>query len=53
MKLDNSSMEKLIYLIVMTLKKEFFLSSSPLEIYAITLGNLNTLAQYVAQTAAV
>jgi len=30
MKLDAASMEKLIFLIVMTLKKEFFLASSPL-----------------------
>jgi hypothetical protein len=30
MKLDSASMEKLLFLIVMTLKKEFFLTSSPL-----------------------
>lgn len=50
MKLDNASMEKLLFLIIMTLKKEFFLSSSPLELYAITKGNLKTLQDYVANT---
>ncbi len=44
-------MEKLIFLIVMTVKKEFFLTSSPLEIYSITLGNLQTLYQYVKEVA--
>lgn len=34
----------------MTIKKEFFLTSSPVEIYSITLGNLQTLQQYVKQT---
>ena len=34
----------------MTIKKEFFLSSSPVEIYSITLGNLQTLQHYVKET---
>jgi hypothetical protein len=34
----------------MTVKKEFYLTSSPLEIYSITLGNLQTLCQYVKQS---
>jgi hypothetical protein len=34
----------------MTVKKEFFLTSSPLEIYSMTLGNLETLSRYVSQT---
>jgi hypothetical protein len=52
MKLDNASMEKLLFLIIMTLKKEFFLCSSPLELYAVTKGNLNTLSLNVEGTAA-
>lgn len=52
MKLDASSMDKLIYLILMTVKKEAFLLSSPLELYALTLGNLLTLSTYVDGTSA-
>lgn len=43
MKLDSSSMEKLLYLIIMTVKKEVFLTSSPLELFALTVGNLRML----------
>lgn len=52
MKLDASSMEKLIYLILMTVKKETFMLSSPLELFALTLGNLLTLSTYVDGTPA-
>ncbi len=52
MKLDSTSMEKLLFLIIMTLKKEFFLSSSPLELYSVTKGNLHTLSLNVEGTAA-
>ncbi len=50
MKLDNSSMEKLLYLIIMTLKKETFLTSSPLELYSLTIGNLKILQLYTQGT---
>ena len=50
MKLDQSSMEKLLYLILMMVKKELFLASSPLEIYTLTLGNMRTLQQYAKGT---
>ena len=43
MKLDQASMEKLLYLILMTVKKELFLMSSPLELYSLTQGNLRLL----------
>ena len=36
-------MEKLLYLILMTVKKEIFMTSSPLELYPLTLGNLRIL----------
>lgn len=52
MKLDQSSMEKLLYLILMTVKKELFLTSSPCELYALTLGNLRLLQQYARGTPA-
>lgn len=52
MKLDNASMEKLLFLIIMTLKKEFFLLSSPLELYSVTKGNLTTLSINVQKTTA-
>lgn len=50
MKLDNSSMEKLLLLIIMTLKKEIFLTSSPLELFSLTLGNMRILQQYAKST---
>ncbi len=50
MKLDNSSMEKLLFLIIMTLKKEVFLTSSPLELFSLTLGNMRILQQYAKST---
>jgi hypothetical protein len=50
MKLDNSSMEKLLLLIIMTLKKEVFLTSSPLELFSLTLGNMRILQQYAKST---
>lgn len=43
MKLDAASMEKLLFLIIMTVKKEVFMTSSPLELYSLTLGNLQIL----------
>jgi len=52
MKLDESSMDKLIYLIIMTVKKEIFMLSSPLELYSLTLDNLIILLQYVRKTQA-
>jgi len=50
MKLDSTSMDKLIFLIIMTVKKEFYLTSSPLELYSLTLGNLQTLASHTVGT---
>ena len=52
MKLDSASMEKLLYLIIMTLKKEVFLTSSPLELYSLTLGNLRMLQLHTKGTPA-
>ena len=52
MKLDHSSMEKLLYLIIMTVKKEIFLLSSPLEIFSLTSGNLQILLDYTKNTEA-
>ena len=50
MKLDQASMEKLLYLILMTVKKELFLTSSPLELYSLTQGNLRLLQEYAKGT---
>jgi hypothetical protein len=50
MKLDAASMDKLLYLILMTVKKELFLTSSPLELFPLTLGNLQTLQHYARGT---
>lgn len=50
MKLDASSMEKLLYLIIMTVKKEIFLTSSPLELYSLTVGNLKMLQHHCKGT---
>ena len=47
MKLDQSSMEKLLILMIMSVKKETFLLSSPLELYSLTIGNLEVLKKYV------
>ena len=43
MKLDKGSMEKLFYLVLMTFKKQLFLSSSPLELYSLTKTHLEDL----------
>ena len=47
MKLDQNSMEKLLILMIMSVKKETFCLSSPLELYSLTIGNLEVLKKYV------
>ena len=47
MKLDQNSMEKLLILMFMSIKKEIFSLSSPLELYSLTIGNLEVLKNYV------
>ena len=47
MKLDQTSMDKMFYLMLLSVKKEVFLVSSPLELYTITLSHLLSIAKYL------
>lgn len=47
MKLDQNSMDKLFFLMLMSVKKEIFLLSSPLELYSLTVCHLMNIAKYL------
>lgn len=47
MKLDQASMDKMFYLMLLSVKKEIFLTSSPVELYSLTLGHLANLVKYM------
>jgi hypothetical protein len=50
MKLDQSSMDKMFYLMLLSVKKEVFLLSSPLELYTLTLSHLLNIAKQLQGT---
>jgi hypothetical protein len=53
MKLDQSSMEKMFYLMLMSVKKEIYLLSSPFELYSLTLSHLLNITKSLEESDAV